>query len=289
MIVYKSLVQKESHISFSFLLGSASMPKMFWGMLVVALALRLLVDVEAKPAPSPQILPYGVSSPVLPSMLGGHALPVAPSLPCSIMPSLCQHPISPSVMYHPPTALLAPHPPVLPVHPPMVLPHPPVMPVHPPMVLPHPPVMPVNPPMALPHSPFMPVHPPMVIPHPPYMPVHSPMVLPRPPFMPFTSPMFPFQSSMFSVLPTMLQPQQPASPPEASESSEESSESSPSLTIVYPPTPEASFGGQGALPFFSMFSPAGSFSYPSMPSTQGASDNDASNSPSHNAKPFRFF
>nr|XP_027233531.1 pollen-specific leucine-rich repeat extensin-like protein 1 [Penaeus vannamei] len=88
---------------------------------------RILVDTEAKPAPSPQILSYSVPSPILPGVLGGHVLPpvvhpVAPSLSCSIIPSMCHQPVSLPMTYHPPPAIHAPRPPMLPVHLPMVLP-----------------------------------------------------------------------------------------------------------------------------------------------------------------------
>nr|XP_027233528.1 vegetative cell wall protein gp1-like [Penaeus vannamei] len=67
--------------------------------LTVVLAVGFLVDAEAKPAPSPMVLPYGVPDTVLPGMLGA---PVA-------------QPMSP-MMYPPTPALLAPHPPMLPIH-----------------------------------------------------------------------------------------------------------------------------------------------------------------------------
>nr|XP_027234236.1 uncharacterized protein LOC113825597 [Penaeus vannamei] len=84
---------------------------MFLRTLTVVLAVGFLVDAEAKPAPSPMVLPYGVPGPVLPGMLGA---PVV-------------QPMSP-MMYPPTPALLAPHPPMLPIHPP-VLSHPQMLPI----------------------------------------------------------------------------------------------------------------------------------------------------------------
>ncbi|XP_047500808.1 pollen-specific leucine-rich repeat extensin-like protein 3 [Penaeus chinensis] len=149
---------------------------MFPRTLVVVLAFGLLVAAEAKPAPSPQILPYGVSSPGLP----GHGLPLtspvvspmSPGSPCSAMTSMCHNPISPSMMFQPQTAVLAPHSPMLPIHSPMALPQPPIMPVHPSMVLPQSPMLPMHP-SVLPHPPLLtsPMIPPLFSGHSPMMPM----------------------------------------------------------------------------------------------------------------------
>nr|XP_027233530.1 MAGE-like protein 2 [Penaeus vannamei] len=142
-------------------------------MLTVVLAVGFLVDAEAKPAPSPMVLPYGVPDTVLPGMLGA---PVA-------------QPMSP-MMYPPTPALLAPHPPMLPIHPPM-LSHPPMLlmlssstnaayvssnvadPPMLPMLAPHPPMLPT----LAPRPPMLPMHLPMLAPHPPMLPIPSPYFL----------------------------------------------------------------------------------------------------------------